>query len=123
MSTPVTGYAKKRKPSSPLTAKLTTSKYMVDDAINILDQIHNILSTKAPEALPLLEKFVSKFPSLSSEIVEAEKRPRSVVIYGVPEADSKLSATSRQAHTEAFVSGTLDALDVETRPVEVFRMG
>ncbi|RCN35384.1 hypothetical protein ANCCAN_18751 [Ancylostoma caninum] len=96
---------------------------MDDDAIKILDQIHEVLSTKAPEAVPLLDKFVSKFPSLSAEIVEAEKRPRSVVIYGVPEADSKLSATSRQAHTENFVSGILDALDVEMRPVELSRMG
>ncbi|EYC26049.1 hypothetical protein Y032_0011g1530 [Ancylostoma ceylanicum] len=35
------------------------SKYMDDDAINILDQIHDILSTEAPEALPLLKNFVN----------------------------------------------------------------
>ncbi|KAK6011327.1 hypothetical protein OSTOST_23594, partial [Ostertagia ostertagi] len=83
----------------------------------------NILADKAPEAIPLLEEFVSSLPSLSQEIVEAEKRKRSMVVFGVPEADRNLPPSQRQACTVSFVTGLLDVLNIEAHPVELYRMG
>ncbi|KAK6030743.1 hypothetical protein OSTOST_03114, partial [Ostertagia ostertagi] len=93
------------------------------DVDRLLDRVHDILAEKAPEAIPLLEQFLGKLPLLSNEIVEADKRQRSVILYGVPEPEESLSASLRQEHTESYIRGILDTLDVETRPVEIHRMG
>ncbi|KAK6019565.1 hypothetical protein OSTOST_14794, partial [Ostertagia ostertagi] len=100
LATPLWNAPKKRKPMSP-----------------------QILANKAPEALPLLEQLLAKLSSLPMDAIHAEKRERSVVIHGVPEAEAGLSASLRQQHTERCVSKILDVLDIETRPLEVFRMG
>ena len=94
----------------------------------MLNQPHSILSSKALKAIPILEKFVSNFSLLSQKIVEEErnkkeKRLRSFVISGIPEADPSLLAISRQQHTGNFVFGIINELDVETKPVEIFRLG
>ncbi|KHJ99773.1 hypothetical protein OESDEN_00228 [Oesophagostomum dentatum] len=90
---------------------------MDEDSISLLEKIHGILLSKAPEAIPLLEQLISKFPTFSNKIVEAEKRPRSLVIIGVPEPDATLAPSARQLHTEKSVTNILDALDVEARPM------
>ncbi|KHJ79935.1 hypothetical protein OESDEN_20403 [Oesophagostomum dentatum] len=123
MATPQSLGPKKRKPSSPFSAKAAVTNFMDEDALRLLHQMQEILSSKAPEVLPLLEEFVSKLPLLSHKIIEAEKRPRSVVISGIPEAEATLPALKRQEHTERYVYDILNSLDVETRPLEIYRMG
>ncbi|KIH63909.1 hypothetical protein ANCDUO_05784 [Ancylostoma duodenale] len=92
-----------------------------DECTSLLVKIKEILAKKAPESIPLLNNFISKFSSVANE--NEEKRRRSVVISGVEEADKKLPAVERQKHTEMQIEGILNALDVETRSVEIFRMG
>ncbi|VDO42633.1 unnamed protein product [Haemonchus placei] len=46
-----------------------------------------------------------------------------MVIYGVPEAVSDIAASLRQEHTEKAVMDILDELDIEARPVEIYRVG
>ncbi|KAK6009736.1 hypothetical protein OSTOST_25307 [Ostertagia ostertagi] len=111
---------KKRKPSSPYMAQIANS--LSDDCSVLFTELQGILEEKAPEAVPLLEKLVGLLTPNPSEIVAAEKRARSIVITGIPE-DPNLSATKRQAATELAVSAILDELDVEARPVEIFRLG
>ncbi|KHJ98246.1 hypothetical protein OESDEN_01774 [Oesophagostomum dentatum] len=72
---------------------------MVEDATNLLDEIHGTLASKAPEGISLLEKFIS-----------------------VLEADLNLPASARQSFTEKYVAGILDVSDVEARSIEVYRM-
>ena len=123
MTTPQSAGPKKRKPSSPLLNKAASTNLMDDKALRLLDQMQEILCTKAPEVLPLLEEFVSNLPFLSTKIIESEKRARSVVISGIPEAETALPALVRQEHTEKYVYNILNSLDVETRPLEIYRMG
>ncbi|WKY13700.1 hypothetical protein Q1695_004492 [Nippostrongylus brasiliensis] len=109
---------------NPQPDPLTSSSHILDgDCTRLLRQIQNILVDKAPEALPLLEQLVSKLPSLLASSVDTDKRLRSVVFYGVPEAKKSLPPSVWQAHTEKFISDVLDTLEVEARPVELFRMG
>ncbi|KIH69500.1 hypothetical protein ANCDUO_00162 [Ancylostoma duodenale] len=75
---------------------------MDNHAMQILDKLHDILKDKAPIA---------------------EKRTRSVVISGVPGADSALPALTRQTHTEDFVSNMLNPLDVEGSPDGILQNG
>ncbi|KIH68365.1 hypothetical protein ANCDUO_01305 [Ancylostoma duodenale] len=76
---------------------------------------------KAPECIPLLNDLISKLSSFSSEL--DDKRKRSIVIYGVKESDKGLPAIERQKQTEKQVESILNVLDIEARPVEIFRMG
>ncbi|KAL6724318.1 hypothetical protein Aduo_019215 [Ancylostoma duodenale] len=92
-----------------------------DECFSLLGKINEILAKKAPECIPLLNDLISKVPLVSSEA--EDKRKRSIVIYGVKEADKTLPAVERQKHTEEQIEGILNPLDVETRPVEIFRMG
>ncbi|KAK5978121.1 hypothetical protein GCK32_005488, partial [Trichostrongylus colubriformis] len=71
---------------------------------------------KAPEALPLLEKLVSSLIPDPTEIVEAEKRSRSVIIAGVPEKWEDSSPSQRQAATEeanVFIRRSLTSEELE----------
>lgn len=92
-------------------------------SIDLLSRIQNILEEKAPEGIPLLEAFLGRLPFLCSNSVEADKRQRSVVFYGVPEAEKSLPPSQRQLHTEKYISDVLDFLEVEAGPTELFRMG
>ncbi|KAK6013873.1 hypothetical protein OSTOST_20786, partial [Ostertagia ostertagi] len=109
--------------SSQSVARMIASSILDNDGITLLNQIHEILATKAPEVIQLLDKFLGKLPLLAKDLVESDKRERSVVFYGIPEAEGSLSPSLRQAHTEKYISRILDTLDIETRPVEVYRMG
>ncbi|KHJ99344.1 hypothetical protein OESDEN_00656 [Oesophagostomum dentatum] len=51
---------------------------------------------KAPEAIPLLNKLVSVLSLSPKEIIEEEKRSRSVVISGLPEPSNDMPAFERQ---------------------------
>ena len=91
------------------------------ECLNLLTKLTDILAKKAPEGIPILNELVSKVSTFSN--VNEEKKRRSNVIYGVKEADSCLPASERPKCTEREVEGILNALDVETRPVEAFRIG
>ncbi|XGW02668.1 hypothetical protein V3C99_014589 [Haemonchus contortus] len=64
-----------------------------------------------------------KIPCESREYVEAEKRARSLVVSGLEEAPAHLKPSERQKQLEGKVADLFDALQVECRPVEVYRMG
>ncbi|KIH50231.1 hypothetical protein ANCDUO_19691, partial [Ancylostoma duodenale] len=85
--------------------------------------LHTILQAKVPEALPLLDELVKILTPNPREIVEAEKRSRSVVICGIPEGESNNSLSERALLTDKTVSVILDVLDIDVRPVEVYRLG
>ncbi|KAK5972288.1 hypothetical protein GCK32_013556 [Trichostrongylus colubriformis] len=76
------------------------SQTLSEDCSALLSELHSVLQQKAPEALPLLEKLVSSLILDPTEIVEAEKRSRSVIIAGVPEKWEDSSPSQRQAATE-----------------------
>ncbi|VDO23132.1 unnamed protein product [Haemonchus placei] len=114
---------KKREPMSPILANIRSNAVLDDDAAKLLSNIQHILAAKAPEALPLLVQLLTKLSSLSLDAVHTEKRERFIVIHGIPEADAGLSASLRQQSTERCVSKILDVLDIEIRPIGVFRMG
>ncbi|KIH49979.1 hypothetical protein ANCDUO_19945 [Ancylostoma duodenale] len=97
------------------------AKSLNDECSSLLLKINQILAKKAPECIQLVNDLISMVSSVSS--VSEEKRKRSAVVYGVEEADRSLPAVERQKFTEKKVEGILNALDIETRPVEVFRMG
>ncbi|EYC16424.1 hypothetical protein Y032_0033g2651 [Ancylostoma ceylanicum] len=100
----------------PLTSKTSEKE-------QVISQLQAILEVKAPEALPLLNQLLQLSRIDPREIVETEKRSRSIVISGVAEAEGDLSPSERLAHTEAAVNNVLDVLGVEARPSEVYRMG
>ncbi|KIH63933.1 hypothetical protein ANCDUO_05761 [Ancylostoma duodenale] len=80
-----------------------TASSIINDSLNsqcsaILLKIQGILAKKAPDCIPLVNELVTKISSFSSEL--DEKRKRSIVLYGVEEADKGLTASDRQKHTE-----------------------
>ncbi|KIH51004.1 hypothetical protein ANCDUO_18913, partial [Ancylostoma duodenale] len=81
-----------------------------------------ILSDKAPEGLPLLNQLLQLLKPNPLEIVEAEKRTRSIVIAGIPEHGRDLEPPDRVNHTEAMTCKVLNALGVEAHPSEIYRM-
>ncbi|KAL6738536.1 hypothetical protein Aduo_012076 [Ancylostoma duodenale] len=113
--------SRKRKPSSPPVPN--PSALSSDNPDSILAELHSILEEKAPEGIPLLEKLVSLLTPDPHDIVEADKRSRSIIISGVPEGDTNSSPSCRQLATEKHVTNILDALDIEARPAEVYRLG
>ncbi|VDO36388.1 unnamed protein product [Haemonchus placei] len=76
---------------------------------------------------PVIEKMLlalaEKIPKEMSELMEADKRSRSIVLSGLEEAPSHSLPSEKQRDLEAKVSDVLDVLNVECRPVEVYRMG
>ncbi|EYC39262.1 hypothetical protein Y032_0665g1322 [Ancylostoma ceylanicum] len=89
----------------------------------VIRKLQEILNDKAPEALPLLNQLLQLLKPNPQEIVEEEKRARSIVIAGIPEAEGDLEPVERVSHTEAMTYKVLNALGVEARPTEVYRMG
>ncbi|XGW34903.1 hypothetical protein V3C99_018728 [Haemonchus contortus] len=64
-----------------------------------------------------------KIPMEFSEFLESDKCCRSIVISFLDEMQGAAPASARQSDVEEKVSTVLDALDVECRPTEVYRMG
>ncbi|KIH57287.1 hypothetical protein ANCDUO_12522 [Ancylostoma duodenale] len=89
---------------------------------SVVSQLQALLAEKAPEGLPLLDQLLKILKPDPRELVEAEKRSRSIVLSGVPEAVSGTPAVERQEHTERAVMDILGVLEIETHPVEVYRM-
>ncbi|KAK6049852.1 hypothetical protein COOONC_12646 [Cooperia oncophora] len=55
--------------------------------------------------------------------LQKQKSASGQLLFGVSEPDKNLPVSSRQAYTESVIAGLLDALDIETRPVEIHRIG
>ncbi|WKY08257.1 hypothetical protein Q1695_007622 [Nippostrongylus brasiliensis] len=108
---------------SSFSSDASPSQVLNADSLRLLNQIQRILADKAPEAIGLLEEFVSKLPLTCRNCCESDKRARSAVFHGIPEPDSNLPSTQRHAYTEKYIAGILDTLDIETRPIEISRMG
>ncbi|XGW34564.1 hypothetical protein V3C99_018472 [Haemonchus contortus] len=64
-----------------------------------------------------------KIPMEFADLLESDKRSRSIVISGLEEGQDGLPPSARQRDLEDKVAEVLDALDVEYRPVEIYRMG
>uniref|UniRef100_A0A7I4Z4Z5 Transposase_22 domain-containing protein n=1 Tax=Haemonchus contortus TaxID=6289 RepID=A0A7I4Z4Z5_HAECO len=72
---------------------------------------------------PLLIALSDKIPREISESINSEKKAMSIVVYGLEEAGTELRPSERQKDLEEKVTKVLDALKVEFRPCEVYRMG
>ncbi|PIO76882.1 hypothetical protein TELCIR_01034 [Teladorsagia circumcincta] len=90
-------------------------------AANLIKAI--IERNKDPLIEPLLIALSDKIPKEFSESIESEKRARSIVISGLKEAPNDLPPSHRQKSLEDDVSKVLDALKVECRPSEIYRIG
>ncbi|EYC42445.1 hypothetical protein Y032_0531g3023 [Ancylostoma ceylanicum] len=58
-----------------------------------------------------------------SEYVDSEKKSRSIVVAGLPEANPDLRPSERQLDLEMKIMQLLDVINVECRPTEVYRLG
>ena len=110
---------KKRRPSASESPMASTRP----EGEQLLGKLLAILRDKAPEAIPILNDLINVLTPSPKDIVEQEKRSRSIVIAGLEEAASGTPAFQRQLHTEGVVHDILNALEVESRPVEIYRMG
>lgn len=76
---------------------------------------------------PIIEKMmfalISKLPQELAERIEEEKKERSIVIEWLPEPASDLSPSAKQRDLEEKVSEIFDVLNLECRPLELYRMG
>ncbi|VDL80227.1 unnamed protein product [Nippostrongylus brasiliensis] len=76
---------------------------------------------------PVVERLLlaleKKIPNEYSAFYEKEKRMRSIVIAGIEELEGNPRPSERLSHLEDRVRDVLDALDVECKPCELYRMG
>ncbi|EYC27738.1 hypothetical protein Y032_0008g154 [Ancylostoma ceylanicum] len=107
--------------SQPVTSNAPVPVHQESDKDQVILALQSILANKAPEALPLLNQLIQLFRPNPREIIESEKRARSIVIAGIAEAEGE--PIDRLAHTEAETCKVLSALGVEARPTEIYRMG
>ncbi|VDL72913.1 unnamed protein product, partial [Nippostrongylus brasiliensis] len=70
-----------------------------------------------------LKNLGKKLAHAVHEGYEQERRSRSVVISGLPEANANSSSLARQRDLQDKVDRLLEVLDVECKPSEVYRMG
>ncbi|RCN30110.1 hypothetical protein ANCCAN_24129 [Ancylostoma caninum] len=107
-------------PSSSATSAMNSSSSQPTNPSGeyVVSQLQAILTEKAPEGLPLLNQLLKILKPDPRELVEAEKRSRSIVLSGVPEAAVGTPAVERQEHTERAVMDILGVLEIEARPVE-----
>ncbi|KIH65668.1 hypothetical protein ANCDUO_04009 [Ancylostoma duodenale] len=77
-----------------------TNSQVEDTAPPGTEKEQSVLVDKAPEALPLLNQLIQLLRPNPQEIIESEKRARSLVIAGIAEADGDLEPFERLAHTE-----------------------
>ncbi|EYB88700.1 hypothetical protein Y032_0242g3402 [Ancylostoma ceylanicum] len=112
-----------RTNSQPTISHVEDATLQGTDEEEVLFRLQSILADKALEALPLLNQLMQLLRPNPQEVVESEKRARSLVIAGVAEAEGDLEPFERLAHTEAATCKVLSALGVEARPTEIYRMG
>nr|CDJ83439.1 unnamed protein product [Haemonchus contortus] len=78
---------------------------------------------KDPVMAKYINAMVTKLPQTITDAVQAEKKERSLVVFGIPESNSSKPPSVRQQELENRVTEILDCVRVECRPVEVYRMG
>lgn len=78
---------------------------------------------KDPVVDKLIHGLISKLLQCFADMVESNKRARSLVITGLEESNLEQLPSVRQKELEKQVTNVLDCLGVECRPVEVYRMG
>ncbi|XGW28192.1 hypothetical protein V3C99_008194 [Haemonchus contortus] len=75
---------------------------------------------------PVIEKVVHalivEIPEELSDCFEAEKRTRKFVSSGIPESCNDMTSSSEQLELESKVAKILDILNIECKPIEVYRM-
>ncbi|VDO26096.1 unnamed protein product [Haemonchus placei] len=71
----------------------------------------------------MLVALSDKIPKEVSDAVDEDKRSRSFVISGLEEASPQMRPSERQIDLEGKVRDVLDCLNVECRPVEIYRLG
>ncbi|CAJ0609354.1 unnamed protein product [Cylicocyclus nassatus] len=72
---------------------------------------------------PLIEKLVMALKSKMPKDAETEKRERSIVLSGLPEAPINRPLLERKQHLEENVARVLEQINVDCWPCEIFRMG
>ncbi|KAK6021782.1 hypothetical protein OSTOST_12540, partial [Ostertagia ostertagi] len=109
---------KKSKPAS--SSDLSTFPYsaaLSADASDLLRQVQEIVAVKKPKGQFL---HWDNFLFISLDVVEVEKKER---FFGNLRLGSELAASLRQEHTEKAVMNIQDELDIEARPLQIYRMG
>ncbi|KAK6045761.1 hypothetical protein COOONC_16734, partial [Cooperia oncophora] len=98
-----------------------SSNFASMSAMELLKSIIELNQDPAIENM--LIALSEKIPKEFSDFLEGDKRERSIVIAGLEEAQGELPPSARQSDLEGKVSKVLDALDVECRLCETYRMG
>ncbi|EYC20166.1 hypothetical protein Y032_0022g484 [Ancylostoma ceylanicum] len=78
---------------------------------------------KDPDIQQLLIDLSSKIPTDFKDLIEADKRARSIVISGLEEPTESMRLLDRGLDLERKVCDILEIVKVDARPSEVFRMG
>ncbi|EYC41506.1 hypothetical protein Y032_0566g16 [Ancylostoma ceylanicum] len=121
-TTPANSNPKKRKPSSlVINSPATTSS--LSQEVELVGKIQAILHEKAPEALPLLSQLIGLLKPNFKELAEEESLHVLSCFPNVPKALNGSSSWESQVHSENSINKILCPLDIETRSVEVYRMG
>ncbi|KIH65752.1 hypothetical protein ANCDUO_03926 [Ancylostoma duodenale] len=71
----------------------------------------------------MLDALSEKFQKGFSEVLEAEKRSRSLVISGIEEPPEGLRPSERRKDLESKVNDILDAIDVDCCPTKPSELG
>ncbi|KIH43934.1 hypothetical protein ANCDUO_26053 [Ancylostoma duodenale] len=82
-----------------------------------------IEGNKDPSIQQLLLDLSSKIPKDFKELIEADKRARSIVMSGLEEPEEHMRLLDRGLDLNDKVCDILEILKVDARPSEVFRMG
>ncbi|EYC30393.1 hypothetical protein Y032_0005g2626 [Ancylostoma ceylanicum] len=89
----------------------------------IIELFQRLLNLNIPEVQQITTEILCRINEISDDAVQKEVRNRSIVISGLSEINADSDASVRQVDTEEKVKEILNILDIECRPVKVFRMG
>ena len=117
----VTGLTGRKDLDSSSSSTPTTVDYSRLSAGEIMNAI--LERNKDPEIERMVLALIPKIPQEVADTMESEKRARSLVVHNLVEAPADLPPSHKQRDLEDKVNHLLDLLDVECRPVEVYRMG
>ena len=89
----------------------------------IFELFQKLIDLNIPEVQEITYEILSRMHEYGKSVLEKETRQRSIVVFGLPELEDNMPASIRQEDTEDKVKNILDTLDIECRPVKVYRMG
>ncbi|KAL7080654.1 hypothetical protein ACQ4LE_000185 [Meloidogyne hapla] len=88
-----------------------------------IDKLDNKVETlNTTDIIEKLDNISTTIETAATKVVEDKERQRSLVFIGINESTAK-RPTERAKSDEAEVLSVLDALDVQTLPLAVYRMG